>query len=172
MLIFCLIPLVSGSFADYNQGLSGNLINDMLNDNDYYDVEGNTVDEMGPVYGHTVTNKIEPKPETRRKSSLLPAYCDPPNPCPLGYTAQDGCIEEFENKAEFSRHYQASQTCMCDSEHMFSCPQQEMDLYGMSKRQSDGIDLPKNPFEEEEESLNPFLTGPKLPIAAKKGMVY
>merc|ERR1712186_231410 len=24
------------------------------------------------------------------KSSMLPAYCDPPNPCPLGYTAQDG----------------------------------------------------------------------------------
>ena len=22
------------------------------------------------------------------KSSMLPAYCDPPNPCPLGYTAQ------------------------------------------------------------------------------------
>lgn len=32
-------------------------------------------------------------------------------------------------------YIQASQTCMCDSEHMFSCPQQEMDLYGMSKRQ-------------------------------------
>jgi len=28
--------------------------------------------------------------------------------------------------------------------------------------QSDGIDLPKNPFEEEEESLNPFLAGPKV----------
>ncbi len=30
----------------------------------FSDVEGNTVDEMGPVYGHTVTNKIEPKPGT------------------------------------------------------------------------------------------------------------
>merc|ERR1712172_423190 len=28
------------------------------------------------------------------KSSMLPAYCDPPNPCPLGYTAQDGRIED------------------------------------------------------------------------------
>ena len=74
------------------------------------------------------------------KGGVLPAYCDPPNPCPKGYTAEDGCIEveEFENRAEFSRkyqvrsenlqttltswHFQASQNCMCDSEHMFSCP--------------------------------------------------
>merc|ERR1712227_615294 len=26
------------------------------------------------------------------KSGVLPAYCDPPNPCPKGYTAEDGCI--------------------------------------------------------------------------------
>ena len=26
-------------------------------------------------------------------SAVLPAYCDPPNPCPLGYGAEDGCIE-------------------------------------------------------------------------------
>merc|ERR1712213_266581 len=42
------------------------------------------------------------------KSSMLPAYCDPPNPCPLGYTAQDGCIEDFENNSEFSQKYQVS----------------------------------------------------------------
>merc|ERR1712179_556975 len=58
------------------------------------------------------------------KSSMLPAYCDPPNPSPLGYTAQDGCIEDFENNSEFSQKYQASQNCMCDTEHMFSCPEQ------------------------------------------------
>ena len=59
------------------------------------------------------------------KGGVLPAYCDPPNPCPKGYTAEDGCIEveEFDNEAEFSRNYQAAQSCMCDSEHMFSCPQ-------------------------------------------------
>merc|ERR1712004_568240 len=64
------------------------------------------------------------------KSSMLPAYCDPPNPCPLGYTAQDGCIEDFENNSEFSQKYQASQNCMCDTEHMFACPQ--------AKQQDDG----------------------------------
>ena len=39
-------------------------------------------------------------------NSMLPAYCDPPNPCPLGYTAADGCIEDFENTSDFSRRYQ------------------------------------------------------------------
>ena len=39
---------------------------------------------------------------------MLPAYCDPPNPCPIGYTAEDGCIEMFENKADFSRKYQVN----------------------------------------------------------------
>ena len=44
--------------------------------------------------------------QAHSSSSMLPAYCDPPNPCPLGYTAADGCIEDFENTSEFSRRYQ------------------------------------------------------------------
>lgn len=54
-----------------------------------------------------------------KSDNVLPAYCEPPNPCPLGYTAADGCLEEFENSAEFSRNYQANQECICDQEHMF-----------------------------------------------------
>ena len=41
-------------------------------------------------------------------AALLPAYCDPPNPCPPGYTERDGCIEDFENSSEFSRIYQVN----------------------------------------------------------------
>ena len=53
----------------------------------------------------------------------LPAYCDPPNPCPIGYSSDEfDCLEEFENSASFSREYQSSQECMCDQEHMFDCP--------------------------------------------------
>ena len=58
-------------------------------------------------------------------STMLPSYCDPPNPCPIGYTTADGCLEDFENSSEFSRRYQATQKCICDSEHMFDCPRQE-----------------------------------------------
>ncbi|KAH9380601.1 hypothetical protein HPB48_018798 [Haemaphysalis longicornis] len=40
----------------------------------------------------------------------------------MSLAAEDGCLEEFENTAAFSRDYQAAQDCMCDSEHMFDCP--------------------------------------------------
>lgn len=50
----------------------------------------------------------------------LPAYCNPPNPCPIGYKGQqDECdprpFKEFT--AEYSKYYQASQDCMCDDDH-------------------------------------------------------
>jgi len=98
---------------------------------------------------------------------VLPAYCDPPNPCPKGYTSEDGCIEmnDFENKADFSRKYQASQNCMCDTEHMFSCPD-------VNNYQQQEVDMPYIELPGFDEVNNPFLTGSKLPIAAKKGMGY
>lgn len=59
-----------------------------------------------------------------KTDATLPAYCNPPNPCPVGYTEDQGCTatQDFENSASFSREYQAAQECMCDSEHMFECP--------------------------------------------------
>lgn len=64
------------------------------------------------------------KPQIKTDASL-PAYCNPPNPCPYGYTEDQGCIQDFENTAAFSREYQAAQECMCDSEHMFDCSIQD-----------------------------------------------
>lgn len=52
----------------------------------------------------------------------VPSYCDPPNPCPIGFSAQDGCLENFVNSASSSREYQAKQQCSCDNEHsLFNC---------------------------------------------------
>lgn len=52
----------------------------------------------------------------------VPSYCDPPNPCPIGFTAEDGCLENFINSASSSREYQAKQQCSCDNEHsLFNC---------------------------------------------------
>ncbi|CAJ0589911.1 unnamed protein product [Cylicocyclus nassatus] len=67
-----------------------------------------------------------------KTDNVLPAYCEPPNPCPAGYTAADGCLEEFENSAEFSRNYQAQQHCICDQEHMFNCAEKEASDIGAS----------------------------------------
>lgn len=38
------------------------------------------------------------------------------------FIEDQGCLEDFHNTASFSRSYQASQDCMCDTEHMFDCP--------------------------------------------------
>lgn len=110
-----------------------------------------------------------------KTDAVLPAYCDPPNPCPVGYTAEDGCIEEFENTAAFSREYQAAQDCMCDSEHMFSCQQQpeskDSELNTLARSiQNEG--LTHNNIDEILKDMkddNPYLKGDKLPVAAKKG---
>jgi len=101
-----------------------------------------------------------------RANTMLPAYCDPPNPCPIGYTTADGCIEDFENSSEFSRGYQSNQKCICDTEHMFDCPDEN------AHRGADDIaavnilaDVPGLMADDN----NPYLGGQKLPVAAKKG---
>lgn len=107
----------------------------------------------------------QPSPARPNGNSVLPAYCDPPNPCPIGYTSKDGCIEDFENTSEFSRNYQAHQSCLCDSEHMFNCPMEEQE------RNSGEPSFP--PFPHMDASAdNPFLVGEKLHLAAKKGIGY
>merc|ERR1712228_151039 len=71
----------------------------------------------------TVHNKQEVKTDR-----FLPAYCDPPNPCPIGLTAADGCDPSPTQKftADFSKLYQASQECHCDREHNYGCSNSPM----------------------------------------------
>ncbi|KAG5895101.1 hypothetical protein JTB14_036376 [Gonioctena quinquepunctata] len=107
-----------------------------------------------------IKNKQEVKTD-----STLPAYCNPPNPCPVGYTEGQGCIVDFENTASFSRRYQASQDCMCDTEHMFECP-------NSNSMDDDNVDMMDDfGFNTliKSKKINPFLMGEKLPVAAKKG---
>ncbi|XP_055685502.1 neuroendocrine protein 7B2 isoform X2 [Lutzomyia longipalpis] len=127
-------------------------------------------------------HRVKPQVKT---DATLPAYCNPPNPCPVGYTEEQGCQVDFENTAAFSREYQAAQECMCDGEHMFDCPGQDQ---GEQNRQmdSDIESFLAQQFHTQEhknlvakkfhskKSYNPYLEGEKLPIAAKKGnvMVY
>jgi len=107
-------------------------------------------------------------------SAVLPAYCDPPNPCPLGYTSADGCIEGFENTSEFSRRYQSTQNCICDTEHMFNCPSQATNGDAEDRQSSSPIEAVRAANEEGflADMENPYLTGEKLHVAAKKGLGY
>jgi len=71
----------------------------------------------------SVSNKLEVKSDEE-----LPSYCNPPNPCPKGKTAADGCQEGIQDTAEFNRLYILREMrdgrCTCDYEHMYpeSCP--------------------------------------------------
>lgn len=103
-----------------------------------------------------------------KTENTLPAYCTPPNPCPVGYTSANNCITNFENTAAFSRDFQSAQDCMCDTEHMLHCPGS-----AESSNQIPNVHMPRSEFEQIVEQLqedNPFFRGEKLPVAAKKGI--
>ncbi|CAH8482156.1 unnamed protein product [Heterobilharzia americana] len=68
------------------------------------------------------------------KVDNLPAYCDPPNPCPLNYKSEDlstPCDHDIEDTIEFNRHWilrkMQNGECSCDTEHMDSCPVESSD---------------------------------------------
>ncbi|XP_008545648.1 neuroendocrine protein 7B2 [Microplitis demolitor] len=108
-------------------------------------------------------------PKEEKSENTLPAYCTPPNPCPIGYTSANNCLENFENTAAFSRDFQASQDCMCDSEHMLDCLNNSND----NNQAAMSGKIANSEFEkivEHFQESNPYFRGEKLPIAAKKGI--
>ncbi|ERL91990.1 hypothetical protein D910_09312 [Dendroctonus ponderosae] len=128
-----------------------------------------------------LTPGIKTTKQEIKTDASLPAYCNPPNPCPVGYngnivlknypsggksggfSAEDqGCLSDFENTSSFSRDYQLLQDCMCDTEHMFDCPRATNPLV-------DEFSNLLRSFEKMKTNPNPFLAGEKLPVAAKKG---
>lgn len=116
-----------------------------------------------------------PSATTERKTEgVLPAYCNPPNPCPIGYSASDSCMETFQNTAAFSRSYQSQQECMCDTEHMFDCPDTtrdtEIGALARSIQNEGALDSTLDKIMDEMRR-NPYLQGDKLPVAAKKGVL-
>jgi len=127
--------------------------------------------------GGNEKEKVRPHGKHMNKEDNLPAYCNPPNPCPVGYTSAEGCLEDFQNSAEFSREFQAQQECMCDSEHMLDCTGNEaedisdMDINRIIEQlhvKDEHKNLVAKKFHVKK-SGNPFLTGERLPVAAKKG---
>ncbi|XP_014213193.1 neuroendocrine protein 7B2 [Copidosoma floridanum] len=141
--------------------------NQALNNNNHNNYKTN--DRHNKVQPGVAAAAVGKQSKDEKTESQLPAYCTPPNPCPVGYTSENNCIENFENTAAFSREYQSAQDCMCDSEHMLECPSgpepDDNSLSAMSMTNAD-FDQIVERFQEE----NPFFHGEKLPIAAKKGI--
>ncbi|KAM7535764.1 hypothetical protein Aperf_G00000101892 [Anoplocephala perfoliata] len=103
------------------------------------------------------------------KLDKLPAYCDPPNPCPVGYdpdTLATPCDKGVENTVDFNRNWilQKMQNgeCSCDQEHMLSCSRSSL-----GEREHEVLN--KRRFEEFSFNSNPYLLGEKRSsMVAKK----
>ncbi|XP_013385917.1 uncharacterized protein LOC106169679 isoform X1 [Lingula anatina] len=123
---------------------------------------------------HLVGNIDNSMKQEVKTDAALPAYCNPPNPCPKGKTAaKDNCQENIPDTAAFNQRYnnwqQKSGACKCDNEHMFNCPDgatvSSKKAYG-DDYGSDELDnlvkslLGENTKTRDEES-NPFSQGSK-----------
>jgi len=63
------------------------------------------------------SGQIPNHPEVKTDEEL-PSFCDPPNPCPLGFEADDCDASPMSQfTAEYSRLYQTEQDCQCDNDH-------------------------------------------------------
>uniref|UniRef100_A0A0B7B9I4 Neuroendocrine protein 7B2 n=1 Tax=Arion vulgaris TaxID=1028688 RepID=A0A0B7B9I4_9EUPU len=122
---------------------------------------------------------VEGAPNIKQVKSdkQLPAYCNPPNPCPVGKTAKDNCVENFENTADNNQKLLSQQECPCDTEHMFTCPAGSQTVSSKSQSGSQQMALNKvidelNKLERNGESLeNSALLSTsqkRLTVVAKK----
>ncbi|XP_075893875.1 neuroendocrine protein 7B2 isoform X2 [Nelusetta ayraudi] len=89
-------------------------------------------------------------------------YPDPPNPCPLGKTAADGCLENAPDTAEFSKEFQKHQ-------HLFD---PEHDYPALAKWNKELLyQKLKGVPKRRQRSVNPYLMGQRLDkVVAKKSV--
>ncbi|KAB0374651.1 hypothetical protein FD755_013143 [Muntiacus reevesi] len=91
-------------------------------------------------------------------------YPDPPNPCPVGKTVDDGCLENTPDTAEFSREFQLHQ-------HLFD---PEHDYPGLGKWNKKLLyEKMKGGQRRKRRSVNPYLQGQRLDnVVAKKSVPH
>ncbi|XP_035564748.1 neuroendocrine protein 7B2 isoform X1 [Canis lupus baileyi] len=91
-------------------------------------------------------------------------YPDPPNPCPIGKTVDDGCLENTPDTAEFSREFQLHQ-------HLFD---PEHDYPGLGKWNKKLLyEKMKGGQTRKRRSVNPYLQGQRLDnVVAKKSVPH
>ncbi|XP_032546439.1 rho GTPase-activating protein 11A-like isoform X4 [Chiroxiphia lanceolata] len=89
-------------------------------------------------------------------------YPDPPNPCPIGKTVDDGCLENTPDTAEFSREYQLHQ-------HLFD-PEHDYPNVGKWSKNLLFEKISGGP-KRRKRSVNPYLQGQRLDnVVAKKSV--
>uniref|UniRef100_A0A8C7XSF0 Neuroendocrine protein 7B2 n=1 Tax=Oryzias sinensis TaxID=183150 RepID=A0A8C7XSF0_9TELE len=92
------------------------------------------------------------------------SYPEPPNPCPLGKTAVDGCLEDAPDTAEFSREFQKHQ-------HLFDPEHDNPALTKWNKELL--LQKLKGGPKRRKRSVNPYLLGQRLDkVVAKKSVPH
>ncbi|XP_038597392.1 neuroendocrine protein 7B2 [Tachyglossus aculeatus] len=90
-------------------------------------------------------------------------YPDPPNPCPVGKTAADGCLEHTPDTAEFSREFQMHQ-------HLFD-PEHDYPGLGAWSKKLLYEARRAGQRQRRRRSVNPYLQGQRLDnVVAKKSV--
>ncbi|XP_035182762.1 neuroendocrine protein 7B2 isoform X3 [Oxyura jamaicensis] len=91
-------------------------------------------------------------------------YPDPPNPCPIGKTVDDGCLENTPDTAEFSKEYQLHQ-------HLFD-PEHDYPNMGKWSKNLLFEKINGGP-KRRKRSVNPYLQGQRLDnVVAKKSVPH
>ncbi|TWW68790.1 Neuroendocrine protein 7B2 [Takifugu flavidus] len=89
-------------------------------------------------------------------------YPDPPNPCPVGKTAADGCLENAPDTAEFSRRFQNHQNLFDPVHDYAALPKWDKERLFQK--------LKERP-RRRQRSVNPYLQGQRLDnVVAKKSV--
>lgn len=101
-----------------------------------------------------------------KSDESLPFYCHPPNPCPKGFTVDDGCQDFIQDTVEEQQTWMTKMMekglCTCDKEHMFTCPEGP-------QQQGQGQQQPQQP---EQMGENPWTNGVKRAhVVAKKSPI-
>lgn len=113
-----------------------------------------------------------------KSDEALPFYCHPPNPCPKGYTGEDGCQELIEDTANMQKAWiekmMSRGLCSCDEEHMFDCRASDraddVDVKASDVEQQAFDDVLDRILGEKHDSVdNPYVGGQKRQtLVAKK----
>jgi len=137
---------------------------------------------------------IDNKEEVKSDEDL-PAYCDPPNPCPIGVLSDDCDPRTFDIfTAQYSKNYQEQQNCMCDDDHN-ECHKRAKTVSSSSSSGDRVVDLISNlndkfskvvakksprvrreantdQNETRKTRFNPYLRGQAINIVAKKSSSF
>lgn len=89
--------------------------------------------------------RLKPNGSIKNKNEVksdagLPFYCHPPNPCPKGldpekHNCDANARDVDKDQMEYIQKEMVDGKCTCDTDHMFTCPQSQFNLFNSAFNQ-------------------------------------